>query len=141
MKNGAVRIAAIYKDHASGNYKASLPHIPVINPIDDCTAVPCSFKLARVIQPYRSLPSAQSIQQGIFNCGVHDNVALKLSPREIFYLQLFICKLLCQLCYHKIDIVTPHTSAVCFVFVCFLFCFCLFVCFCFVFVCFLRCLL
>ena len=79
----------ITKDHTSGNYKASLPYMPVINRIDHCTAVPCPFNLTRVIQPYRSLQRARSIQRGIFNCGVHGNVALKLSPREICHLQLF----------------------------------------------------
>ena len=29
------------------------------------------------------------IHRRLFNCGVHDNVALQLSPREHFYLQLF----------------------------------------------------
>ncbi len=34
MKNGAVRNVANYKDYDGGNYKASLPHMPVIDPID-----------------------------------------------------------------------------------------------------------
>ncbi len=71
-----VRKVANYEDHASGNYKASLLHMPVIDPIDHCTEVPCPFKLSRVIQLYWSLHRAQPIQRGIFNCGVHSDCNL-----------------------------------------------------------------
>ncbi len=98
----------------------------LIDPTEHCTVVPYPFKLARAIQPGWSdcnMPGQFSEEY----CVVRGNVALKLSPREIYHLQLFnmchfpksvsnvvnglgrkmgyrnvdekICKRLCQLCY------------------------------------------
>ncbi len=60
----------------------------VIDPIDHSQQYHACFKLARV-QPYWSLHSARSIQRGPFNCGMHGNVAPKLSPRDIFFICTF----------------------------------------------------
>ena len=47
---------------ARRNYKASSPHMSVIDNIDHYTAVPCLFELARLIQPYCPVYSARVIQ-------------------------------------------------------------------------------
>ena len=54
MKNDSDWKPANCKDHARDNYKPCPPYMPVINPIDHWTAVPCLLKLAWVIQPYWS---------------------------------------------------------------------------------------
>ena len=94
-----------------GNYKASPPHMTVIDPIesigsitgmcggdsidhytnsiDHYTTVPVPFKFSRIIQPYWLLHRARSTQRGLINCGVHGNVSLRLLLRIFF----FICNL------------------------------------------------
>ena len=72
---------------SGGNYKASSSHMPVIDPIDHCTVVPCRFKIGAGYSTLLStiIPHARSIQLGLFNGGVHGNVALKLSPSEWYF--------------------------------------------------------
>ena len=64
------------KDHARGNnFKASLPHMPVIDPIDLCSTVmtdQIDAGYSTILYPVRS------IQRGLLNYGVHGNVTLKI---------------------------------------------------------------
>ena len=89
MKNDPVQKVVNYKDHASGNYKVSLPHIPVIVSIDHCTAVPCAVQIGAgystlLITALCLVNSARGIQlRRAWQC------CSQKSPREIFHLQLF----------------------------------------------------
>ncbi len=76
MTNDAVWKVANCKDHVKGNYTNRLHYTcPFSDHIDHCTTVPCPLKLAQ-FSPLLITAQCLSIQRGLFNCGVHSNVAL-----------------------------------------------------------------